>query len=62
MQAARPHETELDPEARAFYCRAIETLQQAGAQFLVGGAYAFERYTGIAPHKKDFDIFVRPAD
>ncbi len=30
--------------------------------FLVGGAYAFERYTGIARHTKDLDIFVRPQD
>jgi Uncharacterised nucleotidyltransferase len=27
--------------------------------FLVGGAYAFERYTGIARHTKDLDVFVR---
>ena len=30
--------------------------------FLVGGAYAFERYTGIARHTKDLDVFVREAD
>jgi hypothetical protein len=30
--------------------------------FLVGGAYALERYTGVARHTKDFDLFVRPAD
>jgi len=30
--------------------------------FLVGGAYAFERYTGIARHTKDLDIFIREAD
>jgi hypothetical protein len=28
----------------------------------VGGAYAFERYTGIARHTKDFDLFVHPRD
>ena len=29
--------------------------------FLVGGAYAFARYTGIERHTKDFDVFVRAA-
>jgi hypothetical protein len=28
----------------------------------VGGAYAFERYTGIGRHTKDFDIFIHPRD
>jgi hypothetical protein len=52
----------LDPETFAFYARSMRTLTGAGVSFLVGGAYAFERYTGIARHTKDFDIFVRPAD
>jgi hypothetical protein len=30
--------------------------------FLVGGAYALSRYTGIFRDTKDVDIFVRPAD
>jgi len=29
---------------------------------MVGGAYAFARYTGIVRHTKDFDVFLRPAD
>jgi hypothetical protein len=52
----------LDPAAFAFYSRSMRALGAAGVPFLVGGAYAFERYTGIARHTKDFDIFVRPAD
>jgi hypothetical protein len=40
----------------------IGALQLAGVPFLVGGAYAFGRYTGILRHTKDFDIFVRPCD
>jgi hypothetical protein len=54
-----PH---LDPQTFAFYERALTTLNDAGVPYLVGGAYAFERYTGIARHTKDFDIFVRPDD
>jgi hypothetical protein len=52
----------LDPETFAFYARSMTALDDANVPFLVGGAYAFERYTGIARHTKDFDIFVRPAD
>jgi hypothetical protein len=55
-------EQHLDLETRAFYCRALHCLREAGVPFLVGGAYAFERYTGIARQTKDLDIFVREAD
>ena len=52
----------LEPETFAFYAKAMKTLNDAGLAYLVGGAYAFERYTGIARHTKDFDIFVRESD
>jgi hypothetical protein len=55
-------ETCLDPAARAFYRRVMHELEANGVPFLVGGAYAFERYTGIARHTKDFDLFVHPRD
>jgi hypothetical protein len=49
-----------DPIACAFYQKALATLLKARLPFLVGGAYALERHTGIVRHTKDFDIFVRP--
>ncbi|HYH47131.1 MAG TPA: hypothetical protein VEG34_15730 [Thermoanaerobaculia bacterium] len=52
----------LTPETLATYRRAMTTLREAEVPFLVGGAYAFGRYTGIIRHTKDFDVFVRPAD
>lgn len=52
----------LDVNATAFYTRSLDTLLAAGTPFLVGGAFALERYTGIARDTKDFDVFVRPAD
>lgn len=52
----------LDPNATAFYTRSLDTLNAAGTPFLVGGAFALERYTGIARDTKDFDVFVRPQD
>ena len=52
----------LDPGARAFYRRVMHELEANDIPFLVGGAYAFERYTGIARHTKDFDLFLHPRD
>ena len=48
--------------ARAFYCRTVKLLTDANIPFLVGGAYALQRYTGIARHTKDFDIFILRGD
>ena len=45
-----------------FYQDALGRLDKAGVPYLVGGAYAFARYTGIERHTKDFDIFIRRAD
>jgi hypothetical protein len=53
---------DLDPVSRDFYRRVMGQLEARGIPFLVGGAYAFERYTGIGRHTKDFDIFVHPRD
>jgi aminoglycoside-2''-adenylyltransferase len=60
--ASPPVDQDIRPEARSFYCRALAALQAAEIPFLVGGAYAFAHYTGIARHTKDFDIFVRRRD
>jgi hypothetical protein len=58
--AARP--AHLTAETWQFYRDAMTELNAAGAPYLVGGAYAFERYTGIERHTKDFDIFCRQED
>ena len=52
----------VDPVARAYYCRVMGRLADSGIPFLVGGAYAFERYTGISRNTKDFDLFLHPRD
>jgi len=61
-EPAAPPDAELSPETRDRYRRALETLERARVQFLVGGAYAFGRYTGIVRHTKDFDVFLREED
>lgn len=62
MRATIPSLREWDSQAFAFYRQTLDVLERAGIPFLVGGAYALERYTGIRRHTKDFDIFVRPED
>lgn len=52
----------LDEHSRDFYRDALGRLDRAGIDYLVGGAYAFARYTGIERHTKDFDIFIRRED
>src|SRR2546423_12687343 len=44
--------------AQAFYAQVLDLLRDARVRFMVGGAYGFERYTGIKRHSRDFDIFV----
>jgi hypothetical protein len=62
MLAAIDPEAELPPATRAFYRRVLEVLEAARVPFLVGGAYAFARYTGIVRHTRDFDLFLAPED
>lgn len=52
----------IDPESLEFYRRSLRILGGSGVPFLLGGAYAFERYTGISRHTKDLDVFVRRSD
>src|SRR5512134_199782 len=52
----------LSQEACAFYVGALRALRAAGVPFLVGGAYAMERYTGLSRNTKDLDVFVHPRD
>jgi hypothetical protein len=61
MQAATI-ESQLTPDRLQFYQRGIDLLTQAQLPFLVGGAFALERYTGIPRYTKDLDLFVRARD
>lgn len=62
MAVAIHGQTVLDSEAQTFYCRMLLLLNESRIPYLVGGAYALGRYTGIERHTKDFDIFVRRQD
>ena len=50
--------TVLDQQSREFYVHSMELMDDGGLPFLVGGAYAFAKYTGVERHTKDFDVFI----
>lgn len=47
---------------RKFYRSVLEALNDAGVDYMVGGAFAFHCYTGIKRDTKDLDIFIRRTD
>jgi len=49
-------------ETLEFYRRSLLALNGASVQYLVGGAFALSRYTGIGRRTKDLDLFVRQKD
>jgi Nucleotidyl transferase of unknown function (DUF2204) len=51
----------LEPVAVAFYRHVMQVLRAGSVATLVGGAWAFEAYTGIGERTKDLDLFLRPA-
>ncbi|MEA2491698.1 MAG: hypothetical protein QOH21_3490 [Acidobacteriota bacterium] len=55
-------ESILEESSIRYYRHALQILTDAGIPHLVGGAYAYARYTGIQRHTKDFDVFIRRED
>lgn len=59
---------ELDPgqqsstDAVDFYSHVLDLLDAAKLPYLVGGAYAYQHYTGICRHTKDLDLFIVKSD
>lgn len=49
---------DISPGTLAFYRKVLETLNAHSLPYLVGGAYAFNHYTGINRHTEDFDLFI----
>jgi hypothetical protein len=60
MSSSVPHERPCAVHIGAFYRQALLTLHSAQVPFLVGGAHALARYSGIERDTKDFDVFVQP--
>ena len=63
MSAPAPSDATVTEERSVvFYRRVMTTLREGGVPFMVGGAYALARYTGIGRVTKDFDVFLRRQD
>ncbi len=62
MAVPLPGPPALNSSARSFYQDTLRLLNDKQQSYLVGGAYALERYTAVERHTKDLDIFVRPED
>src|SRR5262245_48507143 len=62
MQPVKNLPLDLPPHVLAAYHKGLEALEQAETSFLVGGAFALERYAGVVRYTKDFDLFLRPDD
>jgi hypothetical protein len=52
----------LEEHAKNFYSSLLETLQSANIRFMIGGAFAFDHFTGISRDTKDIDVFCRQTD
>jgi len=62
MASSTPLADSATADTHAFYRHTLRLLAASGVEFLVGGAYAYHCYTGIARQSKDLDIFLRRAD
>jgi hypothetical protein len=53
---------DVAPRTAAFYAKVLDALTEAGVEFLLGGAFAYEVYTDIGGRTKDLDLFLHPDD
>jgi Uncharacterised nucleotidyltransferase len=53
---------DVSPRTATFYARVLDALDEAGIEYLLGGAFAFEVYTDIGGRTKDMDLFLHPND
>ena len=58
----RVSEPTFPPEHATVYEEAIAALNADGVPYLLGGALAFNAYTGIWRDTKDIDVFCKPGD
>ncbi len=46
------------PEQRALFCEVLQHLNRAGVPYVVSGAFALQKHTGIWRNTKDLDLFL----
>lgn len=61
IPASHPND-ESDAGIASFYRSVLEALNASSLPYLVGGAYAFNRYTEVNRPTKDLDLFIRRED
>ncbi len=49
-------------EAHTFYKEALDLLHASGSNFMLGGAFAMFKYTGLYRDTKDLDVFCKPSE
>lgn len=52
----------VETDAQTFYKETLVYMSETGVDFLLGGGFAVQHYTGLKRDTKDMDIFLRPAD
>jgi hypothetical protein len=48
------------PEQRALFCEVLGHMNRAGVPYVVSGAFALQKHTGIWRNTKDLDLFLPP--
>jgi len=51
---------DFPPEQRALFCEVLQHLNRAGVPYVVSGAFALQKHTGIWRNTKDLDLFLPP--
>ena len=51
-----------EPRKNTFYIDVLKALNDSRISYVLGGAYALRRYTGIERYTKDLDVFVKQED
>jgi hypothetical protein len=51
---------DFPPEQRALFCEVLQHLNIAGIPYVVSGAFALQKHTGIWRNTKDLDLFLPP--
>ncbi len=51
---------EFPPEQQALFCEVLQHLNRAGVPYVVSGAFALQKHTGIWRDTKDLDLFLPP--
>ncbi len=58
LPVSSSHPPEFPPEQRALFCEVLEHLNRVRVPYVVSGAFALQKHTGIWRDTKDLDLFL----